>query len=331
MQKRFGATLTAVITTLAVLVGVLALVAAPANAAAPDRAPGASTSTYYSMINNLRTSRGLAPLTIDSALAASAQSWAGHMSTTDTLAHDPALGSAVTGWSKIGENVGMGPSADLIWAAFIASPGHLSNLLDPAFTHMGVGVVTNGPKEWTTHRFMARAGSVTPPPTAPPTTAAPVVTAPPATAPPATVPPNPGDSVDCTSFSGWAEANQWFVHYKPHYGDVALLDPDYDGIPCETSPGAPYQPAPAPVAPAASAPVYPSSTGSTTAGAADSTGAGSGSGAEATSNGAGGATGGTSDGSGSGSDAAISSISAEASADPDRVAEVISALRAIES
>ena len=33
-------------------------------------------------------------------------------------------------------------------------------------------------------------------------------------------------------------ANDWFQTYYPHYGDVAVLDPDNDLIPCESLAGA---------------------------------------------------------------------------------------------
>jgi hypothetical protein len=53
------------------------------------------------------------------------------------------------------------------------------------------------------------------------------------------VPPNPGDSKNCGDFSTWAEAQAWYDLYFPHYGDVAKLDGDGDGIACEGLPGAP--------------------------------------------------------------------------------------------
>lgn len=79
--------------------------------------------------------------------------------------------------------------------------------------------------------------------TTPPVTA-PRVTTPPATAPPAPPPTqggpaNPGDSKNCTDFATYAQAKAWFDTYFPKYGDVAHLDADHDGIPCESLPGAP--------------------------------------------------------------------------------------------
>jgi putative cell wall-binding protein len=50
---------------------------------------------------------------------------------------------------------------------------------------------------------------------------------------------NPGDTKNCNSFSSYADAKAWFDTYFPLYGDVARLDSDGDGIPCENLPGAP--------------------------------------------------------------------------------------------
>ncbi|MFJ2541989.1 DUF1524 domain-containing protein [Microbacterium sp. NPDC087589] len=52
-------------------------------------------------------------------------------------------------------------------------------------------------------------------------------------------PGNPGDIRNCTDFANYAAAKEWFDLYYPHYGDVAKLDLDHDGVPCEGLPGAP--------------------------------------------------------------------------------------------
>jgi hypothetical protein len=91
-------------------------------------------------------------------------------------------------------------------------------------------------------------GVATSPPIPPPTTTAPPgSTVPPATTttPPTTTPsgppagPPPSASVNCSDFPNWAAANAWFQYWFPIYGDIAGLDADHDGIPCETLPGAP--------------------------------------------------------------------------------------------
>ena len=50
---------------------------------------------------------------------------------------------------------------------------------------------------------------------------------------------NPGNTKNCSDFSTYTEAKTWFDTYFPHYGDVARLDGDGDGEPCESLPGGP--------------------------------------------------------------------------------------------
>ena len=50
---------------------------------------------------------------------------------------------------------------------------------------------------------------------------------------------NPGNTKNCSDFSTYAEAKEWFDTYFAHYGDVARLDNDNDGEPCESLPGGP--------------------------------------------------------------------------------------------
>ena len=56
---------------------------------------------------------------------------------------------------------------------------------------------------------------------------------------PPTPPPNPGDIKNCSDFATYAEAKAFFDTYFPYYGDIAKLDQNNDGIPCESLPGAP--------------------------------------------------------------------------------------------
>ena len=48
------------------------------------------------------------------------------------ISHNPNLGSEVSGdWTKLGENVGVGYDVDGLMQAFINSPAHYKNLVDP--------------------------------------------------------------------------------------------------------------------------------------------------------------------------------------------------------
>ena len=52
-------------------------------------------------------------------------------------------------------------------------------------------------------------------------------------------PDNPGDTKNCGDFANYSEAKAWFDTYFEYYGDVANLDGDNDGEPCESLPGGP--------------------------------------------------------------------------------------------
>lgn len=66
----------------------------------------------------------------------------------------------------------------------------------------------------------------------------PPITPPDPPAPPGP-PTNPGNSKNCSDFATWRQAQDWYAHYFPYYGDVAGLDGNDDGVACESLPGAP--------------------------------------------------------------------------------------------
>jgi len=58
--------------------------------------------------------------------------------------------SGYVGWSRLGENVAAGyPTTAAVMTGWMNSTGHRQNLLDPRFTHLGVGQATNGSIYWT--------------------------------------------------------------------------------------------------------------------------------------------------------------------------------------
>lgn len=167
--------------------------AAPAStsrtAALPD--PGAAEADFTARINQLRASKGLGTLSVDAELVREARSWATNMAGQGRIFHTTDLGRGITAnWVKLGENVGVGGDVGVLFQAFVDSPTHYDNLVDPRYTTVGVGVVVSGDRIFTTHRFMAVAPPAAPPPPAPAPDPAPVVTTPPTTiAAPTTVPP----------------------------------------------------------------------------------------------------------------------------------------------
>lgn len=169
-----------------------ALIPATASASASEEA------SFISQVNATRASVGLPALQTDVQLTNLARSWAtsmrdGNCGEGHFICHASPISAGVTHpWAKLGENVGTGPDIGAIMNAFIASPGHYANIVDPEFTHIGVGVVWDGNRMFTTHRFMKLQGA---PPTttaAPPTTVTPTTASPTSTALPAPTPPTTG-------------------------------------------------------------------------------------------------------------------------------------------
>ena len=167
----------ALIVLATITIGVLA----PATAARADAA-----GDFLSRTNSLRASKGIAALGSDSRMVAIAQRWASHMSATQTLSHNTNLPNEIPpDWQKYGENVGTGPSVDAIQQAFVNSPHHYANLVDPDFAVVGIAVVTDSRGAlWVVEDFLLEAS---PPPPPPPPSSSP----PPPPAPSATSAPTP--------------------------------------------------------------------------------------------------------------------------------------------
>lgn len=140
------------------------ILAAPAPAfAAVD--PIAAESDFVARINRLRAGRGLSMLTVHSELVSVGRRWAASMATADRISHNSKLASQVSAdWVKLGENVGVGMTVDRLHAAFVNSPSHYRNLVDPAFNYIGVGVVVGRDGAlFTAHQFMRLDGAATQP------------------------------------------------------------------------------------------------------------------------------------------------------------------------
>ena len=97
-----------------------------------------------SMTNADRTAAGLGALVTASDLQSFAQRRAEEMARAHKLWHTSNLGTSVSNWQRVGENVGRGPSLRDIQTAFMNSPSHRENILHPAFTQIGVGVASDG-------------------------------------------------------------------------------------------------------------------------------------------------------------------------------------------
>lgn len=112
----------------------------------PTAAPidSAAASTFTSLTNGVRASAGLAPLARDGSLDAQAVAWAQELARSGQLRHSN-IPRAVIGkpWSTVGENVGVGPSVQILHDALVASSGHYANIAGPAYTRVGIGVAVD--------------------------------------------------------------------------------------------------------------------------------------------------------------------------------------------
>ncbi|MCH7789750.1 MAG: CAP domain-containing protein [Acidobacteria bacterium] len=99
--------------------------------------------TAMDLVNATRAEHGLDPLYPHHGAMQKAQAWAEELASRDghQLDHSKLSNGIAGDWLKIGENVGYGGSIEIVQNAYMKSPGHRANILDPSFNFMGVGVV----------------------------------------------------------------------------------------------------------------------------------------------------------------------------------------------
>jgi hypothetical protein len=142
----------ALLATLTVMLTGLAVPAAHASA----------EGSFVAKINAERAAQGLAPVEVYWDLVDDARAHSQEMLAADELYHNPNLSSVCSNWIGLGENVGVGPSADTIHNAFMRSSGHRANILGD-YNYVGVGVAQGSDELWVTVVFMkGPAGLVTP-------------------------------------------------------------------------------------------------------------------------------------------------------------------------
>jgi uncharacterized protein YkwD len=126
---------------------------APATCANADTsAVGAPQQTMRAavvcLINQQRAQRKLPLLTDVSQLDHAAQSWTDQMVLHNLFSHGAAFSSRISAvgyvWSNIGENIatGFATPRDVV-TAWMASPDHCRNILDPDYANVGTGVNPN--------------------------------------------------------------------------------------------------------------------------------------------------------------------------------------------
>lgn len=115
------------------------------------------------LVNSERQAHRLPPLAFDPRLRDLARGHSEKMAAMRLLAHDfpgyAALDERAAGaglhFTKIGENVASGETfvVRFFHEALLESPRHRENILDPEFTHLGIGFVRRGEARWVTQEF----------------------------------------------------------------------------------------------------------------------------------------------------------------------------------
>ncbi|WP_160115151.1 CAP domain-containing protein [Bryocella elongata] len=118
-----------------------------------QRSPTSLAEQYlFQSANQERASRGLPPLRWDASLYHAAYDHAREMAARETISHQFPGESELevrgryegARFSLIAENVAMAPSVAVVHTAWMNSPGHRANLLDPRVDSIGISVLRRG-------------------------------------------------------------------------------------------------------------------------------------------------------------------------------------------
>jgi len=152
---------TAVVAVLTGVLGALLVGLAPP-------APAAAAATYVSgvrlngheaalvsYVNAARRASGLVPLTVATGTTDVSRRWSYVLAYRQELSHNPAMVSQVSaaggkGWGQMAENVGYASACDpkQLFDAYMGSPGHRANILDPEMRFLGIGTVQRARSGW---------------------------------------------------------------------------------------------------------------------------------------------------------------------------------------
>jgi uncharacterized protein YkwD len=140
-------------TTFRVLLRIIALAAIPLLITSYSVYAQAEVSTaeraLFDDLNRERAAQGLPPLHWDAALAAAARQHASRMAKGNVLSHqlpgEPQVQVRATQagarFTTIAENIAVAPNSATIHSAWMQSPHHRENILDPELNGVGIGVV----------------------------------------------------------------------------------------------------------------------------------------------------------------------------------------------
>ena len=137
-------------------IGLVAGIGLDVDPASAAQDTGADELTFVALINAERTAAGLAPVAAEGRLFDSARAWSQTQAAAGDLSHDDSFFSVnrPAGASTVAENVAYNASVQAIHERLMASPGHRANILNPAFTSVGIGEVEHADgRIFVTQRF----------------------------------------------------------------------------------------------------------------------------------------------------------------------------------
>lgn len=113
------------------------------------------------LVNTLRTGLGLRPLAYDADIAVVARRWSETIGAAERLYHNPNYWSQYPAGSLAGAENASQVSAPLLLSAavrrsfdnLVDSPLHYANMVNPDYTHLGVGIALDNGVLWVTQNF----------------------------------------------------------------------------------------------------------------------------------------------------------------------------------
>lgn len=108
------------------------------------------------LVNEERAAYNLKPLQNSNDLGIKAQRWADAIAQEGKLVHSNLASEINSGWHIVGENLAVANSIEEIHRILMESPSHRANILNPRFTHVGIGVTQRtGHMYWVVQVFAA--------------------------------------------------------------------------------------------------------------------------------------------------------------------------------
>ena len=128
---------------------------ANADTPATGNNSGAMRSAVVCLVNQQRAAHGLPALRISAKLNRSAQNWNDWMIGSGQFTHGNNFAGRISAvgydWQTAGENIATGfPTPRAVVQAWMASPDHCRNILDPSFRDIGTGVSPAAVGNWAT-------------------------------------------------------------------------------------------------------------------------------------------------------------------------------------